>query len=815
LFDSGEAGSFLYYVMPFVEGESLRDRLDREKQLPVDDALRVIGEVAGALDYAHRHNVIHRDIKPENILLQDGQALVADFGIALAVSSAGEARLTETGLSLGTPTYMSPEQAAGERDIDARSDVYSLAVVLYEMLAGVTPHTGPNAQAVLARVAIEEARPLTEQRRSVPMNVAMAVHQALSKAPADRFETAEAFHEALTDPGFTTPTATWAAVTGETVTARRRRRLITWLGWGVAGAVLAWAAVRPSPPARVTRLSVKLPEGQGLAAVPGNRLALNADGSRLLYHGHALEEEQVWLRPLDRLEATPVPGTTAAGLFFPSPEGARIGMRSSGGLYIVPLDSGPPIKLDVLVGYDGGTWSEDGYLYLDGITGGLTSQMRSGGTVGLVRVSASGGELEVVTRVDTAGGEVDHIWPEALPGGRGVVFTVARGRDPANYDVALVAPNTEGHHILRRGVTARYAATGHLLVVMADGTVLGAPFDLRRMELTDEPVSLFDGIGVRRIGGVDLTLSANGTLAYVTGTSEPQTESLVWMTVAGNVIPVDTGWTGDFRMVALSPDGHRLAVTIIQDDEEHIWIKHLPKGPLTRLTVEGSVNWSPFWTPDGRSVTFVSDRAGSRDLYQKRVDGTSPAELLLDLERPIDAGFWSPDGQWLVYLVDRLDIAARSVSGDSVSIAPTPFQKFGPVLSPDGRFLAYMSDETGELNVYVQPFPDLAAGRWPVSAERGQEPRWSADGTMLFFRSGGRMRAATVPLAGSPGAGAANELFVRGPDEFRWTTARLESGPYTSDVHPDGRFLVIRDSIPTGDLIIVENFFEELRTAFD
>jgi serine/threonine-protein kinase len=823
LLDSGEADGLLYYVMPFVRGESLRQRLEREKQLPVDEAVRIAAEVSGALDYAHREGVIHRDIKPENILLQDGQAMVADFGIALAVSSADGARLTESGLSLGTPQYMSPEQAAGERNLDARADLYSLAAVVYEMLAGEPPHTGPTAQAVLARVALEVPRPLTGQRRGVPLNVAMAVDQALAKVPADRFTSAAGFAAALTDPGFTARTRRWAAVTGETPSVRRRRRLVTWLGWGLAAGALGWLALRPEPARSVSRVAMVLPEGQRLSAAPGNRLALLPDGSGLVYLGEGETAEQVWFRPWDRLVASPVPetsgtGTSGAGMLALSPDGHQLAVRDGGrggNLRVVSLDGSPVLALNVFVGYDGGTWSEDGYLYLDGITSGLTSDMRGAGAVGLVRVAATGGELERVTTVDTAAGEVDHIWPEALPGGRAVLFTVARGRDPANYDVALVEPGKgNGHRLLGRGVAARYAATGHLLTVLADGTVVGAPFDLRRQELTGEPVTLFDGVGVRRIGAVDLSLSDDGTLAYVTEAAERQTETLVWLTDSGPATPLDPAWTGDFRMMKLSPDGRRLAVTVVDDDQEHIWIKDLPDGPLTRLTVDGTINWAPFWTADGQHLTFVSDRNGTRDLYQKRADGSRPASLLLDLDRPIDAGFRSPDGRWLVYLVDRRDIVARSTAGDSVAIAPTPFPKWGPVLSPDGNFLAYMSEETGRINVFVQPFPDLGAGRWMVPEEEASEPRWSEDGRTLFYRSGGRVKSVRVPPEGDPAMGGADEVLVRGPESWRWTNLRLETGPYTSDVHPDGRYLVIQDRIPSGELVVVRNYFEELRAAF-
>jgi tRNA A-37 threonylcarbamoyl transferase component Bud32 len=202
LFDSGSVDGFLYYVMPYVEGETLRAKLDREKQLGIDEAVKITTEVADALDYAHRHGIIHRDIKPENILLHDGRPIVADFGIALALSAAAGGRMTETGLSLGTPHYMSPEQATAEKEITARSDVYSLGCVLFEMLTGNPPHTGASAQQIIMKIVTEDAQDVTALRKSVPPHVAAALAKALEKLPADRFGSAAEFGSALADPHF-------------------------------------------------------------------------------------------------------------------------------------------------------------------------------------------------------------------------------------------------------------------------------------------------------------------------------------------------------------------------------------------------------------------------------------------------------------------------------------------------------------------------------------------------------------------------------------------------------------------------------------
>ncbi len=347
LFDSGEADSFLFYVMPYVEGETVRDRISREKQLPVADAVRIATEIAAARDYAHRHGVIHRDIKPENILLHDGSALVADFGIALAASKAGGTRMTETGMSLGTPHYMSPEQAMGEREITARSDVYALGCVLYEMLTGDPPFTGSTAQAIVARVVTENPRSMTSQRHTIPPQVEAAVLTALEKLPADRFATAAEFAAALADPSYASKTTVMmAAAQGR----GRRWTPLTLAGWGLAAVAIAaalWGWFRPAPERPVLRYAMALPTGQELSNVRGTRIAISPDGSRIVYTGPGAEGTQLWLRNRNQLDAAPIPGTDRATVPFFSPDGQRVVFINDGNsaMKVVTLNGAPPVLI--------------------------------------------------------------------------------------------------------------------------------------------------------------------------------------------------------------------------------------------------------------------------------------------------------------------------------------------------------------------------------------------------------------------------------------------------------------------------------------
>jgi serine/threonine-protein kinase len=797
LFDSGEADGFLYYVMPYIEGETLREKLNRETQLGIEEAVRVTTEVADALDYAHRHHVIHRDIKPENILLHDGRPMVADFGIALAVSAAAGGRMTETGLSLGTPHYMSPEQATAEKDITARSDVYSLGTVLYETLTGEPPHMGNSAQQIIMKIVTDRPRPVTELRKSVPPNVTAAVAKALEKLAADRFESAAKFSEALTNPAFTLSTTRATVMAGPPPDWRQRLAVPLVALAVLLGALALWGWLRPIPKP-VSRYSINLPEEQALAA-GGARVAVSPDGSRLVYVGPGEENSRLWVRNRDQLHATPLPGTDGAKSPFFSPDGSRLGFHvgSENVWRVVSLDGGPPITVaDSGIEEAGGSWGSDGHLYLNGELNGL------------VRVAEGGGSPEAVTMRDTAQGEVSHIWPDALPSGRGVVFTVRRGgrMSFAEWDIAVADLGTGTHTVLVPGVRARYAASGHLLYVTADGTLMAVPFDEATLAVTGDAVALVQGLRVALHGFIDLAVSATGTLLYTTGgVLGGGLAEMVWVTRDGTAEEIDPGWMGDFTWPRVSPDGTQLAVTIAANDERQMWVKELGRGPLRKLTFVGN-NSQPAWTPNGREVAFVSSRGENNDLYVRRADASAPAELLLDAGQPIGEVTYSPDGTWLIYRVNG-DLYGVRVGGDSVPVRLVATAA-SPAVSPDGRWLAYNSYESGRIEVYVCPFPNTSEGRWQVSTDGGIEPVWAHSGRELFYKGGNLMLMVVEVLPGP--------TFVTGERRALFATQRFLPDPSHPqyDVMPDGqRFVMIRTRTvdEAGGLILVENFFEELK----
>jgi serine/threonine-protein kinase len=809
LFDSGEADSFLFYVMPFVAGETLRDRLRREKQLPVPDAVRIAGEVASALDYAHRHGVVHRDIKPENILLHEGQALVADFGIALAASKAGGDRMTETGMSLGTPHYMSPEQAMGEREITARSDVYALGAVLYEMLTGDPPFTGSTAQAIVARVVTETPRALLPQRHTIPPQIETAVLTALEKLPADRFGTAAEFGQALAASKHVAATVPTPAVTAAPVAApapkRWSRGMLAAVGVAVAatGAAL-WAWTRPAPTPLLSRFSLFFRPGEGLQPTPqAGNIAISPDGRRLVYVGPGEGSSRFWLRELDKLRPTPIPGTEGAVSPFFSPDGRHLGfIRSGRTVRVLSLDGGPPLTLSDSINSTAGDWGDDGYIYVEVDSG-------------LARVRASGGPLEPIYKFSAERREIGTEFPNVLPGGKGLIFRVRRAGQPATeFDIfGMALPKGEARPLIR-GIYARYAASGHLLVVTADGKLLAVPFDPDKMALKGAAVAILEGL---RSGPFEhnMAVARNGSFVYATGGSSASTVPF-WVDREGKAVPVDPAWDpqGAVNAVSLSPDGKTLAVGLGRVGTEDVWVKQLPAGPFSRITFGESPHFRPAWAADGRSLIYITDAGTGAGLPTlSRADGTGPPQTLLQSRWSFGQVLLSRDNRWM--LLRRSlneagggDIYAMKI-GDTtlVPLLTTPAQETAPALSPDGRWLAYASDESGTSEVYVRPFPDVASGRWQVSLNGGTAPRWARSGRELFYINGRQEMVST-------GIRTTSGFEADQPKVLFPAISYILSGSYPIfDVAADDRrFIMVRSAAATEEteVILTQNWFEEL-----
>ncbi len=806
LFDSGLAGTVVFYVMPYVEGESLRDRLTREKQLGIEDAVRMVREAASALDYAHRHGVIHRDIKPENILVHDGQALVADFGIALAVSrSDGGSRMTETGLSLGTPHYMSPEQAMGERTVDARTDIYALGCVLYELLTGEPPFTGPTAQAIVAKVLASDPEPVTTLRRMVPPHVVEAIHTAIQKLPADRFKSAAEFSAALdgrtegrTDGRRTVPGRGVPSV----VPSFRRSVAVAWVLAAIASIAAAAGWLRKPPPAPVTRFSVALPDSQAFVSALNARIAVSPDGRHMVYRGGEAPS-RLFLRALERLTAVPLPGTEGAVNPSFSPDGRFIAFTTGNPavLKVIDLTGTPPtLVTDSAVDHGGVSWGPGG-IYYDGHLEGD----------GIARITGPGSTPEIVSTPVPAQGESWHFQPEALPGGRGIVFTVAYAGLLERMSIAVLDLETRKHRVLGLGMAPRYAVCGHLLYVTADGVLMAVSFDQDRLESTGEPFAVARDISVRELGRADVSVSSSGTLVYASGSISLGQGELSWVSRTGAATPVDTAWRMRFSTLVLSPDGSRLAATVLDGTSRSIWVKDLDRGPAAKFTLERDRNDFPSWSPDGRTIAFLATTGGEPfAVYAGPADGSTTPTLLRKSGLTFTSATIAPDGKRLILQIQG-DLFLASTVGDT-SLTPlvtTPALEIGGRVSANGRWLAYASDESGRMEVYVRPFPDTRVAKRQVSVNGGSSPRWSRDGREIFFVDGDRNLVAMPVL---PGA-----AFATGKGEVLFGTLPFHgTAPYLSyDPHPDGlRFIMSRQLRAAGrpeEVIVVQNFFEVLK----
>jgi serine/threonine-protein kinase len=785
LFDSGTADGFLYYVMPFIQGETLRTKLDRETQLGIDEAVRITTAVADALDYAHRQGVIHRDIKPENILLHEGRPMVADFGIALAVSAAAGGRMTETGLSLGTPHYMSPEQATAEKEISARSDVYSLASVLYEMLAGQPPHLGGSAQQIIMKIIAEPVEPVTRYRKSVPPHVADALAQALEKLPADRFPTAAAFAEALQHAGSGSARRGSIRPVGR---ASRRDRTTT-----VVVAALAMAAGlgigatlrggTDPPPAESRRLNLMLPDNAPLALTgPGPlgiwqlAIALSPSGDQLAYASPQGGTTMLALRPLDRDSAVILPGTEGAYHPVFSPDGQWIAYFAGAELRKVLVSGGSPITITTVERPVGAIWHQPDELILfqqDGF------QMR--------RVSASGGRDSVVVLPAPFGAA------SVLPGGAWVVGHLGSGQLAllSLADATIMAITGRGVipvdsvHIadLLFGASPKYVTSGHLVFGAGDGALMALPFDAATRQVRGVAVPVADGVRTEEgFGFAQYALTPDGTLIYVPGRNQLFGHLVSIRPEGGfDTMPLPRG---PYTQPRMSPDGSRLAVHVRKAvGGWEILILDLETAVPQRIQVEGDFRAYPgSWMPDGTQLMVGLFRPVGNTFLGARMY-TFADRSWEDLPR-FDGSYMSisPTGGEFVYSNWRTgDLFIRSLRGDTTS-TPIPARGTTASFSPDSRWLSWGGADG---RVAVSPLPPTGAIH--TVAERGQQPLWAPDGRRLIYRDGRQYFEVTIETAGGFRTGrprlVAEGSFIR---TFAWNHTMMPNGRLVAMVATPG-----------------------------
>jgi serine/threonine-protein kinase len=798
LLDSGDAGGLLYYIMPYVEGESLRARISRERQLPIADAVRIARDVADALDYAHRHGVIHRDVKPENILLHEGRPMVADFGIALAVRNAGGPRLTETGLSVGTPSYMSPEQATGEREVDSRSDIYSLGCVLYEMLVGEPPHTAPTVQALMTRVVTEKPRPVVEVRETVPDHVADAVHTALAKLPADRFATAGLFADALQSG-----TASFGGVASgvrRSRAASRRRWMSTALlaggaiAAGAAGAVLLRGGRAPIVPP--TRLSVIVESGaRGAGIGLARQLAITPDGEKLVYL--VRENTGTLAIALHRLDSEThtilaklgVTGGGDATNALPPASNDRLAYSTPEGLMQVPASGGAPFPIGVpLTQFM--AWESDSVLWYQHPT-----------TRGLHR--RAGAADSVILPYDSTGNARIQ---QVLPGGRNaLMLRVPFGTRTGTLYMFDVRSRALRPVMETPVVEARYT-TGLLVYATLDGALYAIRFDARRGRTSGRPVQLATNVTLAANGVAQFAVSDNGTVVWVPS----QPAELVLVDRSGGARPALAA-RQNFHSPQFSPDGRHIAMDFTGPDGRDIWVLDLDQRTQTRVTFDRDAH-DPMWSVDGRFIYYITRKSGAMGIYRARVGSQGPADSIWAAPELQWTGQPLPNGDLIATVVRQSgsDIVRIANGGRSVvPVVATPFEEGWPAVSPDGRWLAFASTQSGTQQVYVRRL-DGEGGITPVSVNGGSEPVWSSSGRELFYR---RPDAAEVDVMAA--SVETSPVFrVLGRSALFSAGAFDAAQPHANfDVSPNGRsFVAVRRDAATR-IAILQNLPELVRRA--
>jgi eukaryotic-like serine/threonine-protein kinase len=721
---SGQPG-ITALVMELVDGEDLSQRIARGA-IPIDEALPIAKQIADALEAAHERGIVHRDLKPANIKLRpDGTVKVLDFGLAkalepvLAQTNAAQSpavtspAMTRLGVILGTAAYMSPEQARG-RAVDKRSDIWAFGCVMFEMLVGAQLFGGEDVTESIA--AIVRAEPDWGRLPcDTPAAIRRLLRRCLAKDPKDR----------LTDVGVArleikdALTAPFSEADAPAALPSRRARLpwiVAAMSVALTLAVVAWSLQLHSVDPFPMQLEIVPPTG-----FSPDSLALSPDGKQLAFVAPVNGIQSLWVRKLDQDSAQPVPGTSDASLPFWAPDGRAIGFFAAGTLKRVDLPSGSPqILADVTVGR-GGSWSAGGVIVFSSALGG-----------GLMRIAAGGGVPVAATRL--SGGQRGHRWPQFLPDGRHFLFLSLGDGDSGGVFLGSLDEGTPTRLVDADG--AGWYASGHL-IFDSGGALNAAPFDVNRRRLTGDSVPIRQNAARSTTGTRAVSFSATGLLAYAQGSLGQR--RLVWVDRAGNVVG-SVGQPDDAALAnpELSPDGHRVAVTRQTRGAPNVWLIDVARGVPTLLAVGQGAYTAPFWSPDGKRVLFKF--RGGHELLARAVDGLSDAKVLFESETAktwVPSG-WSPDGRVLLYVKPGDDLMAVDVeSKRSFPVAQTPANDGWGEFSPDGRFVAYQSNESGRFEIYVRTFPG-AEGNWLVSVAGGTQPRWRRDGKELFLHGARR-----------------------------------------------------------------------------
>ena len=814
-----EAEDVRALVLELVEGPTLADRI-KQGSIPLDEALPIAKQIAEALEAAHEQGVIHRDLKPANIKVKDdGTVKVLDFGLAKAFQpDAGDpgmsqsptisltAAATQMGMVIGTAAYMSPEQAKG-KVVDKRADVWAFGAVVYEMLTGRRAFTGDDLSDTLAAVLRAEVT-LDELPDETPPRLRQALTACLQRDPKQRVHDMADVRLAMEGAFETTESAPSEPVSVPELQVWQRpvpAAIIALLIATTVGVGL-WTAMRPAP-RPVARMMLTVPPGEPLYLnFPNTDVAISPDGTHVVYAGTLDGQTQLYVRALDELDPTVLTGLGSQPRNpFISPDGNWVGFFDTGALQRVSIRGGPPVPIaDVYAPPRGASWgADDTIIYAT-----------ANAATGLWQVASGGGEPELLTTPDTERGEQDHFWPEILPGGRAVLFTIMPQGPVENRQIAVLSLESRTYEVvLPGGSQARYVPTGHL-VYGVRGTLQAVGFDLDRLEVTTDPVPVVDTVNMKGTGAANFGVAKNHSLVYVRGGGRSATGlSLVWVDREGNEEPLAAP-PDNYSSLRISPDGSRVAMRVVDDSgNSDIHIYDIARNNLTQLTFTAEFECCPVWMPDGERLVFTSNRSGTTYLDIKNADGTGEAEPLTEGAEAMFPRAITKDGAMMVF-ESQGDLHTLSLDGERTvtALVETESTEGRPRLSPDGQWIAYQTDESGGLEVLVRTFPEIDGGRWEATTDGGHSPVWSPNGRELFYYANGTMWA--VPVETEPTFRPLNPealfqgAYVVQPGNTFW--------PF--DIAPNGeRFLMRKPGVATladddiePQLVVVQNWTQEL-----
>jgi eukaryotic-like serine/threonine-protein kinase len=816
-------------VMELVEGPTLADRI-AQGPITLAEALPIAKQIAEALETAHEQGIIHRDLKPANVKVrEDGTVKVLDFGLAKAFDPSRSTGLdptnsptislhgTHVGVILGTAAYMSPEQTKG-RAVDRRADLWAFGAVLYEMLTGRSAFGGDDVPEILAHVLMEEPD-WNALPSGTPLPIRKLLRRCLERDRKRRLDSAAAVRFEVEDA----MTAT-GEIRNSAANSSAWHRALPWALTGASAVALVLVLRFGGPRTNVAATApIRMHAGLGAAATlatvdRGSAAILSPNGQVLVFVGQRRTgPASLFIRRLDQLDATQLPGTEGAHSPFFSPDGEWVAFFADAKLKKIALSGGAPVTLCDTPDARGGTWGPDEWIVFAPFFPGTDR-------AGLLRVSSSGGTPTPLTTL--ADGEVVHGWPQVLPGGKVLLFTGHTSRQ--NWDDATLVvqplPSGERKIVQSGGTYGRYLPSGHI-VYLHDAKIFAVPFDLERLEVTGPPFLALDGVGSNPNGGsAQFAASETGTFVYLNrpvGSAPMGGAPIQWMDRTGRRTPLramSTNW-GNPRF---SPDGTRLAVEINDGKQLAVWVYEWEHDRASQLTLNPAQNQKPVWTPDGRRIVFWSNRDVQQNLYWQRADGTGDAQRLTNSPHPQSAASWHPGGRILAFQETRphtgADLMVVAIEGDELTgwkvgtptvFLGTPALEREPMFSPDGKWLAYQANDTGAFEIYVRPFPG-PGGTWRISTAGGITPTWSRTRRELLYRSPeNQLMAATYTASGGSFRAEKPRLWAEG-------YIGPQTGQRSFDLHPDGERVAVAPEIgsfdrPQDRLVFIFNFVDELR----